>query len=136
MLDTQTLSQLSLLFAGDKADALALCRLIARAALDNLRSEVAATARARGDERRARHDVAKWALGDEAGDTRAVARLADALLHLLRGTLYTDAEREAAREAGRTRGHLVAVHRTVHPFVRGAASLRPRVTEVTLREAG
>lgn len=48
----------------------------------------------------------------------------------------TDAERQAAREGGRTRGHLVAVHRTVHPFVRGAGSLRPRVTEVTLREAG
>lgn len=95
MLDTQTLSQLALLFVGDKGDALALCRLIARAALDNLRSEVAANARARGDERRARHDVAKWALGDEAGDTRAVARLADTLLHLLRGTFYTDAERAA-----------------------------------------
>ena len=99
MLDTQTLSQLSRLFVGDKGDALALCRLIARAALDNLRATVADNARARGDERRARHDVAKWALGDEAGDTRAVARLADALLHLLRGTLYTDAEREADAEA-------------------------------------
>ena len=99
MLDAQTHSQLSLLFVGDRADALALCRLIARAALDNLRTEVASTARARGEERRARHDVAKWALGEEAGDTRAVARLADELLHLLRGTFYTDAEREADAEA-------------------------------------
>lgn len=99
MHDALTLSQLSRLFVGDKGDALALCRLIARAALDNLRAEVAATARARGDERRARHDVAKWALGDEAGDTRAVANLAENLLHLLRGTFYTDAEREADAEA-------------------------------------
>lgn len=95
MLDAQTLSQLSLLFAGDKADALALCRLIARAALDNLRNTVAATARARGAERRAQHEVAQWALGEEAGDSRAVSRLADELLHLLRGEFYTDEEREA-----------------------------------------
>lgn len=47
----------------------------------------------------------------------------------------TDAEREAARDAGRIRGHLVAVRRTVHPFVRGATTPRPRLTEVTLREA-
>jgi hypothetical protein len=99
MLDAQTLSQLSRLFVGDRGDALALCRLIARAALDNLRTEVAANAKRRDPERRARHDVAKWALGDEAGDPRAVSRLADELLHLLRGTLYTDAEREADDEA-------------------------------------
>ncbi len=48
----------------------------------------------------------------------------------------TEAERQAAREGGRVRGHLMAVRRTVHPFVRGAVAPRVRVTEVTLREAG
>lgn len=57
-------------------------------------------------------------------------------LRWVREANATDAEREAAREAGRVRGHLVAVRRTVHPFVRGTNSPKGRVTEVRLREAG
>lgn len=56
-------------------------------------------------------------------------------LRWVREANATDAEREAAREAGRVRGRLIAVPRTVHPFVRGASSPRGRVTEVTLRGA-
>ena len=48
----------------------------------------------------------------------------------------TDQALRAAKDAGRVRGQLVAVPRTVRPFVRGAGSLRPRVTEIALRQAG